>query len=96
MTPLRQRMTDAILQRGFSFRTQESYVDAIDGMAKHYRRDPAEYTAQEVEAYLLRMVKERHLSYSTMNQAACAVRFLYEKVSVGAVRVMTRGRSRMR
>lgn len=80
MTPLRQRMTDAMLQRGFSFRTQESYVDAIYGMAKHYRRDPAEYTAQEVEAYLLHMVKERHLSYSTMNQAACAARFLYEKV----------------
>jgi len=80
MTPLRQRMTDAMLQRGFSPRTRESYVDAIYGMAKHYRRDPAEYTAQEVEAYLLHMVKERHLSYSTMNQAACAARFLYEKV----------------
>jgi site-specific recombinase XerD len=73
-------MTDAMLQRGFSPRTQESYIDAIYGMAKHYRRDPAEYTAQEVEAYLLHMIKERHLSYSTMNQAACAARFLYEKV----------------
>ena len=80
MTPLRQRMTDGMLQRGFSFRTQESYVDAIYGMAKHYRRDPAEYTAQEVEAYLLHMVKQRHLSYSPMNQAACAARFLVEKV----------------
>ena len=59
---------------------QESYADAIYGMAKHYRRDPAQYSAQEVEAYLLHMVKERHLSYSTMNQAACAARFLYEKV----------------
>jgi len=80
MTPLRQRMADAMLQRGFSPRTQESYIDAIYGMAKHYRRDPAEYSAQEVEAYLLHMIKERHLSYSTMNQAACAARFLYEKV----------------
>ena len=80
MTPLRQRMLDAMLQRGFSPRTQESYVDAIYGMAKHYRRDPAQYSAQEVEAYLLHMIKARHLSYSTMNQAACAARFLYEKV----------------
>ena len=80
MTPLRQRMTDAMMQRGFSARTQQSYVDAIYGMAKHYRRDPAEYSAQEVEAYLLHMVKERRLSYSTMNQAACAARFLYERV----------------
>ena len=80
MTPLRQRMIDAMVLRGFSARTQESYADAIYGMAKHYRRDPAQYSAQEVEAYLLHMVQERHLSYSTMNQAACAARFLYEKV----------------
>ena len=80
MTPLRQRMIDAMVLRGFSPRTQQSYADAIYGMAKHYRRDPAQYTAQEVEAYLLHLVQERHLSYSTLNQAACAARFLYEKV----------------
>lgn len=80
MTPLRQQMLDAMVLRGFALRTQECYVDAIYGMAKHYRRDPAGYSAQEVEAYLLHMVKERRLSYSTMNQAACAARFLYEKV----------------
>ena len=80
MTPLRQRMIDAMVLRGFSPRTQESYADAIYGMAKHYRRDPALYTSQEVEAYLLHMINQRHLSYSTMNQAACAARFLYEKV----------------
>ncbi len=80
MTPLRQRMIDAMVLRGLSPRTQESYADAIYGMAKHYRRDPAQYSAQEVEAYLLHLINARHLSYSTMNQAACAARFLYEKV----------------
>ena len=59
MTPLRQRMLDAMLQRGFSPRTQESYVDAIYGMARHYRRDPAQYTAQEVERALLRTLPAR-------------------------------------
>ncbi|EIL89131.1 phage integrase, partial [Rhodanobacter spathiphylli B39] len=29
MTPLRRRMIDAMVQRGFALRTQESYVDAI-------------------------------------------------------------------
>ena len=80
MTPLRQRMIDAMVLRGLSPRTRESYADAIYGMAKHYRRDPAQYSAQEVEAYLLHLSNARHLSYSTMNQAACAARFLYEKV----------------
>ena len=80
MTPLRQRMQDAMVQRGFALRTQESYVEAIVRMAKHYRRDPATCSAEEVQAYLLHLVKDRHLSYSTMNQAGCAARFLYEVV----------------
>lgn len=80
MTPLRQRMQDAMVQRGFAVRTQETYIDAIARMAKHYRRDPATYSAEDVQAYLLHMVKDRHLSYSTMNQAGCAARFLFEVV----------------
>ena len=80
MTPLRQQMLDAMIQRGFAARTQQSYVEAIFRMAKHYRRDPATYRADEIQAYLLHLVKDRHLSYSTMNQTACAARFLFETV----------------
>jgi integrase/recombinase XerD len=80
MTELRQRMLDAMVQRGFAQRTQETYIGAIRRMAKHYRRDPALYTPQEVQAYLLHMVKEDKLSYSSMNQAACAAQFLFQTV----------------
>ncbi|UUZ70235.1 phage integrase N-terminal SAM-like domain-containing protein [Polaromonas sp. P2-4] len=80
MTELRQRMLDAMVQRGFALRTQESYVQAIRRMAKYYRRDPATYTPEEVQAYLLHMVKDKNLSYSTMNQAACAAQFLFQTV----------------
>ena len=52
MTELRQRMLDAMVQRGFALRTQDAYVRAIRRMAKHYRRDPAQYTPQEVQAVL--------------------------------------------
>ncbi len=51
MTPLRQRMLNAMVLRGFAVRTQESYIDAIYGLAKHYRGDPTQYSAQEIEAY---------------------------------------------
>ena len=80
MTELRQRMLDAMVQRGFAPSTQAIYVGAIRRMAKHYRRDPATYTQQEVQAYLLHMVKDEKLSYSSMNQAACAVQFLFQNV----------------
>lgn len=80
MTHLRQRMTDAMLQRGFAACTQDSYIGAIYRMARHYRRDPEGFSAAEVQAYLLHLVKDRHLAYSTMNVSACAARFLYETV----------------
>lgn len=80
MTELRQRMIEAMVVRGFAQRTQDAYVDAIRRMAKHYRCDPASFTRQQVQDYLLHMVREKSLSYSTMNQAACAARFLYESV----------------
>lgn len=80
MTELRQRMLDAMVQRGFALRTQEAYVRAIRRMAKYYRRDPSLYTPQEVQAYLLHMVKDEKLSYSSMNQAACASQFLFQTV----------------
>ena len=80
MTPLRQRMLDAMVQRGFALRTRESYVEAVARMAKYYRRDPATLAAEEVQAYLLHLRQDRHLSFSTVNQAASANRFLYEVV----------------
>jgi site-specific recombinase XerD len=73
-------MLDAMVQRGFALRTQQTYIGAIRRMAKHYRRDPALYTPQEVQAYLLHMVKDDKLSYSAMNQAACAAQFLFQTV----------------
>ena len=78
MTELRQRMIDAMVQRGFALRTQETCVRAIWRMAKHYRRDPANYTTQEVQAFLLNMVKDEKLSCSSMNQVACAAQFLFQ------------------
>ena len=50
MSELRQRMIDAMVQRGFAQRTQETYIQAIVRMVKYYRRDPASYTPEEVQA----------------------------------------------
>ena len=53
-------------------------------MAVPYWRDPALYTVQEVQAYLLHLVKDEKLSCSTMNQAACAMQFLFQIPVSGA------------
>jgi integrase/recombinase XerD len=80
MTPLRQRMLDAMTVRGLAQRTQECYVEAVARLARHYHRSPELLSPAEVEAYLLHLVKDRKLSYSSVNHAASASRFLFEIV----------------
>lgn len=80
MTPLRQRMLDAMTVRGLADRTKECYAEAVSRMARHYHRSPDLLSPAEVEAYLLHLVKDRKLSFSSVNHAASASRFLFETV----------------
>ena len=80
MTPLRQHMHDAMLVRGFATRTRQAYIEAIAHLARFHHARPDRLTAAQVEAWLLHLVAERKLSYSSVNQAACACRFFYGTV----------------
>ena len=62
MTTLRQRMIDAMVLRGFRPRTQVSYLRAVSQMARYYHRSPELITDQEVQAYLLHLVRDRQLA----------------------------------
>ena len=77
MTHLRQRMIDAMLLRGFAPRTQESYCAAVFALAKHYHRSPEKLCAEQLQSYLLHLITDKKLAYASVNQAACAFRFLF-------------------
>jgi integrase/recombinase XerD len=64
MGALRTRMIEEMKLRNFSPRTQESYVGAMIGLAKHYRRSPDQLTQEEIRAYLVHLEK-RGLSSSS-------------------------------
>jgi site-specific recombinase XerD len=80
MTPLRQQMLDAMAVRGLAARTQETYVDSLGRMARYFKRSPDLLTAKDVEAYMLHLVKDRKLSFSSVNHVAAASRFLFTHV----------------
>lgn len=80
MKTLREQMDEAMILRGFAVRTREAYLAAVSALAKHYRRAPDLLTPEDIQAYLLHLIVERKLSYSTVNQAASACRFLFDKV----------------
>ena len=49
MIPLLKQMQDAMELRGMALRTQESYIGAVIGIAKYYRRSSEGISAEEVE-----------------------------------------------
>ena len=77
MTPLRQKMIDNMKLRGFSPRTQQSYVDAVAALATHFKDSPDKLGKEDVQSYLLYLMEERKLAWSTCNVAISAFRFFY-------------------
>ena len=47
MTPLRQRILDALVLRGKAERTQQSYIQAVARLAVHYKRSPHQLSAEQ-------------------------------------------------
>jgi integrase/recombinase XerD len=80
MTELRNRMDEAMVLRGFSPRTRESYVACVKALAKYYWQPPDVLDGAQIQAYLLHLITEKKLAYASVNQAACAFRFMFGTV----------------
>jgi integrase/recombinase XerD len=80
MTPLRQKMIDAMLLRGFAERTQSSYLNAVMFLAKHYHQSPDTLVSEQIRAYFLYLIKERGLSPASCRLSLNALKFLYVEV----------------
>jgi len=80
MTPLRQKMIDAMLVRGFAVRTHQSYLSAVRDLSCYYHRSPDQLSVDELQAYFLYLVKERSLSGASCRLYLNGIRFLYLQV----------------
>jgi len=76
MTPLRQRFIDDLRLRNYARRTIDTYVSRVACFAKHFGRSPELLGPEEVRAFQLHLL-QRKVSWSSFNQAVCALRFLY-------------------
>lgn len=82
MRPLRQRMLDDMHLRNFSPKTVQAYIDHVAKFATHFGKSPELLGPDEIRHYQLHLVHTRHVSWSTFNQAVCALRFLY-RITLG-------------
>ncbi len=79
MGALRTKMIEEMKLRNFSVRTQQSYVSAMVGLVKYYRRSPDQFTQDEIRAYLLHL-EQRGLAPSSRNIAISALKFFYHQI----------------
>ena len=79
MTPLRQRMIEDMQVRNLAASTIDCYVRQVAAFARHFKRSPQLLGLGEIRAYQIHLVHDRKLSWSSFNQAVCALHFLYVK-----------------
>ena len=77
MGALRKQMDGDLVVRGMSERTRESYLGSVAALAKYYARRPDRISETEVQRYLLHLIEERKLSWSSCNVAAQGLKFFY-------------------
>lgn len=79
ITPLRQRMIDEMTLKNLAPGTQDRYVRAVAAFALYFRKSPEHLGLAEIKAYQLYLVREKKFSWSSLNLAVCALRFLYNE-----------------
>jgi site-specific recombinase XerD len=87
MTVLRQRFQGDLQLKGFSPHTQKAYISAVAKFAEHFHQSPDQLNSEHVREYLLYLVNERRVAWTTYNIALCALRFLYRK-TLGQARLL--------
>jgi integrase/recombinase XerD len=79
MEELRKKMMKDMLLSGFAESTRKSYSWGVDGLAKWSGRSPAELSEEDLRQYFLYLVNDKKLSWSTVRQHLCGIKYLFEK-----------------
>jgi integrase/recombinase XerD len=77
MTVLRQRMIRDMQLRRLAPGTQEVYLHAVTGLAKYYKLSPDLITDKQAQDYLLHLLYERKLAWSTCDVQASGWEFFF-------------------
>lgn len=80
MSQLRQRMVEEMQLRRLAVRTQKSDLEAVTKLVRYVGKPPEEITSEEMRRYFLYLTNEKGLARSSVMQALCGLKFLYEQV----------------
>lgn len=99
MDTLRDKFTIYMTLRGFSPRTHESYMHAMEELVRFYMVSPDRLTNEQIQRFLNHIITERKLEWSTVNVYFSTYRcFYYRVLGWDQIRfsIPPRGRSKKR
>ena len=67
--------------KNLSHQTQKSYLAAVKGLSKHYRKSPNEISKEMIEEYLLYLKNEKNNAPNSCSTVLTGLRFFYNNVS---------------
>jgi site-specific recombinase XerD len=77
MGKLRDQMLMDLQLSGAKPSTQRTYLREAENLARYFHKSPEQLGEDELKAYLLYLMKERHLSEGTFRFYVAALKFLY-------------------
>ena len=77
MTALRKRMLEDLRIRNYAPATVSCYIRSVADFATHFNKPPDQLGPEEIRAWQLFLLNEKHVKLSTYIQAVCALRFFY-------------------
>ena len=82
MTPLRQRMLEDMQLRNYSPLTIDCYLRCVADFARHFGTSPEHLGPEQVRTYQLFLVQDKQVSWPSVVQTVCALRFFY-RITLG-------------
>ena len=82
MTPLRQRMLEDMQLRNYSPLTITCYLRCVTDFARHFGVSPEHLGPEQVRTYQLFLVQDKQVSWTSVVQTVCALRFFY-RITLG-------------
>ena len=79
-TQLRKRFEDYMTLRGFSPKIKQAYINAVTGLAGYFSKAPDSLSNDQIQAYLIHLIKERGLAWSSCNVVFSGLRCFYGHV----------------
>jgi len=78
LNPFIKRMADDMRLRNYSPNTIDAYTFHVDRFCKFFNKPAQELGPEEIRQFQLHLVNEKKVSWSSFNQAVCALRLLYQ------------------